>query len=181
MELKFKAQIMDQQSFERTLVRISHQIIEKNHGVDNLCLIGIKTRGVPLAKRIAENIQRIEGVTLPVGELDITLHRDDLSQLYDPPLISDSHIPFSITDMTVVLVDDVIFTSRTARAALDAIMALGRPARIQLFCMIDRGHSELPIKADFVGKNIPTSRSELVSVKLTETDGETNVSIYEKA
>lgn len=180
MELKFKAQIMDQPSFERTLIRISHQIIEKNHGVDNVCLVGIKTRGVPLAKRIAENIKTIEGVDVPVGELDITLYRDDLSTVSDTPVVSDSHVPFSVTGKTIILVDDVIFTCRTARAALDAIMELGRPARVQLFCMIDRGHSELPIKADFVGKNIPTSLSEVVSVKLTETDGETNISIFEK-
>lgn len=180
MELKFKAQIMDQQSFERTLVRISHQIIEKNHGVENLCLIGIKTRGVPLARRIAANIKNIEGVDVPVGELDITLHRDDLPTQPEVPIISDSFIPFSVADKTVVLVDDVIFTCRTARAALDAVMSIGRPARIQLFCMIDRGHAELPIKADYVGKNIPSSLSEIVQVKLEEIDGETNVCILEK-
>ena len=179
MELKYKARIMDEQAFERTLIRISHQIIEKNHGVENLCLIGIKTRGIPLARRIAENIMSIEGVEVPVGELDITLYRDDLSRISDAPVVSDTCVPFSVTDKTVVLVDDVIYTCRTARAALDAVMELGRPARIQLFCMIDRGHSELPIKADYVGKNIPTSHSEVVSVKLAETDGETNVSIYE--
>ena len=180
MNLKFKAQILDEQSFERTLVRISHQIIEKNHGVENVCLIGIRTRGVPLAKRIAANIRSIEGVEVPVGELDITLYRDDLSTIADAPIVSSTHVPFSVAGKTVVLIDDVIFTCRTARAALDAIMELGRPARVQLFCMIDRGHSELPIKADYIGKNIPTSLSEVVSVKLTETDGETNISILEK-
>lgn len=181
MELKFKAQIIDSVSFERTLVRISHQIIERNHGTENLCLIGIRTRGVPLARRIAANIEAIEGVRLPVGELDITLHRDDLSETPDAPIVSSTDIPFDITGKTVVLVDDVIYTCRTARAALDATMAIGRPARVQLFCMIDRGHSELPIKADYVGKNIPTALSETVSVKLEEIDGETNVSIFEKA
>ena len=180
VEFRFKAQIMDQQSFERTLVRISHQIIEKNQGVENLCLIGIKTRGVPLAHRIAANIRAIEGVEIPVGELDITLYRDDLSTVAELPVVSDSHVPFSVTDKTVVLIDDVLFTCRTARAALDAVMAMGRPARVQLFCMIDRGHAELPIKANYVGKSIPTALSELVSVKLEETDGETNVSILEK-
>ena len=180
MELKYKAQIMDEPSFERTLVRISHQIIEKNHGVENVCLIGIKTRGIPLAHRIAQNIRSIEGVDVPVGELDITLYRDDLSRISDAPVVSATNIPFSVTGKTVVLVDDVIYTGRTARAALDAVMDVGRPDRIQLFCMIDRGHAELPIKATYVGKNIPTSSSELVSVKLTETDGETNVSIYER-
>ncbi len=181
MELKFKAQIMDRQAVERTLVRISHQIIEKNHGVENLCLIGIKTRGVPLAQRIAANIRSIEGVEVPVGELDITLYRDDLSAIADAPVISRTSVPFPVAEKTVVLVDDVIFTCRTARAALDAVMALGRPARVQLFCLIDRGHSELPIKADYVGKNIPTSHSEIVSVRLEETDGETGVSILERA
>jgi len=179
MTLKYKAQIMDEQAVERTLVRISHQIIEKNHGIDDLCLIGIKTRGVPLARRIADNIFKIEGVRLPVGALDITMHRDDRANTDGAAVVNESDVPFDVTGKTVILVDDVIFTCRTARAALDAVMALGRPARIQLFCMIDRGHSELPIKADYVGKNIPTSHTELVSVKLTETDGETNVSIYE--
>ena len=180
MELKFKAQIMDQASFERTLVRIAHQIIEKNHGVDNICLVGIRTRGVPLAKRVAKNIESIEGVEIPVGELDITLHRDDLDEASEIPVVSSSYIPFSVTGKTVILVDDVIYTCRTARAAMDALIAFGRPARIQLFCMIDRGHAELPIKANYIGKNIPTSHNELVSVKLDETDGETNVSIFEK-
>ena len=180
MELKFKAEILDQAAFERTLVRIAHQIIEKNQGVDNVCLVGIKTRGVPLARRIAANIQNIEGVELPVGELDITMHRDDLEQSAETPVISGSHIPFSVSDKTVILVDDVIYTCRTARAAMDALLRFGRPARIQLFCMIDRGHAELPIKANFIGKNIPTSHHELVSVKLSEIDGVTNVSIFEK-
>ena len=180
MAAKFKAQIMDAQGVERTLVRIAHQIIEKNHGVDGLCLIGIRTRGVPLARRIAENIRRIEDVDVPVGELDITLYRDDLSPVADAPIVSSTHVPFSVVGTTVVLVDDVIFTCRTARAALDAVMKLGRPARVQLFCLIDRGHAELPIKADFIGKNIPTSLSEIVSVRLDEVDGETNVSILER-
>lgn len=181
MELKFKAQIMDSAGIERTLVRIAHQIIEKNQGTENICLIGIRTRGVPLAQRIAANIEKIEGVKIPVGELDITLYRDDISHRIETPVVSDTNIPFSIKDKTVILVDDVIYTCRTARAALDAIMAISRPARIQLCCMVDRGHAELPIKANFVGKNIPTSHTELVSVKLEETDGETGISIYERA
>ena len=180
MELKFKAQIMDAASVERTLVRISHQIIEKNRGVEGLRLIGIKTRGIPLARRIAENIRRIEGVEVPVGELDIALYRDDLSAVAEMPVVSSTCVPFPIADTTVVLVDDVIFTCRTARAALDAVMALGRPARVQLFCLIDRGHAEMPIKPDYVGKNIPTSLNEIVSVHLEETDGETGVSILER-
>lgn len=180
MALAFKAQIMDKAPFERTLVRIAHQIIEKNHGVDGLCLIGIKTRGAPLARRIAENIRAIEGVSVPVGELDITLYRDDLSTIADVPVVSGSSVPFSVEGKTVVLVDDVIYTCRTARAALDAVMKLGRPGRIQLFCMIDRGHAELPIKANYIGKSIPTSHNEVISVRLDETDGETSVVIHEK-
>lgn len=179
MAFKFKAQVMDEASLERTLVRISHQIIEKNHGVESLCLLGIKTRGIPLARRIAENIFQIEGVSVPVGELDITLYRDDLSSIADAPVVAPPTVPFDIEGKTVILVDDVIFTRRTARAALDATMAIARPARVQLFCMIDRGHAELPIRPDYIGKNIPTSLSEMVSVKLRETDGETNISIYE--
>ena len=181
MELRLKAQLLDEQAFERTLVRIAHQIIEKNHGVEDLCLVGIRTRGVPLARRLAENIRRIENTEIPTGEVDITLYRDDLTTIAAAPVVSGTNVPFSVAGKTVVLVDDVIFTGRTARAAMEAVMALGRPARIQLFCMIDRGHAELPIKADFVGKNIPTSLSEVVSVKLTETDGETNVCILEKS
>ena len=179
MALRFKAQIMDRQSVERTLVRIAHQMIEKNKGTDGLCLVGIKTRGVPLARRLAENIRAIEGVEVPVGELDITLYRDDLTEASEQPVLSGTDIPFDIEGKTLVLVDDVIYTCRTARAAMDAVMQHGRPGRIQLFCLIDRGHAELPIKATYIGKSIPTSKSEVVSVRLDETDGETNVSIYE--
>ncbi len=178
--MEFKAKIMDEAAVERTLVRIAHQIIEKNPGVEDLCLVGVKTRGVPLAERIAENIYRIEGRCVPVGKLDITLYRDDLNAVSDVPVVSDTNIPFDINGKTVVLADDVIFTTRTARAALDALIALGRPARIQLFALIDRGHAEFPIHPDFVGKNIPTSLREVVAVRLREIDGETGVSIYEK-
>ena len=176
----YKAQIMDEAAVERTLIRIAHQIVEKNHGTENLCLVGIKTRGVPLAKRLAENIRRIEGVSVPVGKLDITLYRDDLSIVSDAPVVSDTDVPFDINGKTVVLADDVIFTTRTARAAIDALIALGRPARIQLFALIDRGHAEFPIHPDFIGKNIPTSLREVVAVRLKEIDGETCVSIYER-
>ena len=175
----FKARIMDEAAVERTLVRIAHQIVEKNRGTENLCLVGLKTRGVPLAERLAENIERIEGVRVPVGKLDITLYRDDLNGVPDA-VVSDTEVPFDINAKTVVLVDDVIFTTRTARAAMDALIDRGRPARIQLFALIDRGHAEFPIKPDFVGKNIPTSLRETVAVRLRETDGETGVSIYEK-
>lgn len=178
--MQFKAQIMDETMVERTLVRIAHQIIEKNRGTEDLCLVGIKTRGVPLAHRLAENIRRIEGVSVPVGKLDISLYRDDLSALTDMPVVSDTDLPFSVDGKTVILIDDVIFTTRTARAAMDALIDLGRPARIQLFALIDRGHAEFPIKPDYVGKSIPTSLREVVAVRLRETDGETGVSIFEK-
>ena len=176
----FKTCIMDEAALERSLVRIAHQIIEKNDGVDNLCLLGIRTRGVPLSERLAKNISAIEGKSVDVGKLDITLYRDDLSQIAETPLGVGSDIPCSVEGKTVVLVDDVIYTTRTARAAMDAVIALGRPARVQLFALINRGHAEFPIKPDFVGKNIPTSKNEVVAVRLQETDGETAVLLYEK-
>jgi pyrimidine operon attenuation protein/uracil phosphoribosyltransferase len=149
--------------------------------VSTLCgkivFVGIKTRGVPLAKRISENIESFEKVKIPVGVLDITLYRDDLSKINSDPVLNDTDVPFDIVDKTVILVDDVLYTGRTARAAMDAVMAMGRPSSIQLAVLVDRGHRELPIRADFVGKNIPTAKSEIVSVKLTETDGETGVYI----
>jgi pyrimidine operon attenuation protein/uracil phosphoribosyltransferase len=178
--MKFKAQIMNEDDVSRVLVRMSHQIIEKNHGTENLCLIGIKTRGIPLAYRIAKNIGQIGKSVIDVGELDITLYRDDLSKKAAEPIVSETKVPFSVEGKTVVLVDDVIFTGRTARAALEAVMKIGRPARIQLAVLVDRGHSELPIKATFVGKNIPTALNEVVAVHLAEHDGVTNVTINEK-
>ena len=176
----FKTQIMDRSAVERSLVRIAHQIIEKNDGVENLCLLGIRTRGVPLSERVAKNIEAIEGKSVEVGKLDITLYRDDLSRIAETPLVVGNDVPFSVEGKTVVLVDDVVFTTRTARAAMDAVIALGRPARIQLFALINRGHAEFPIKPDYVGKNIPTSKNEVVAVRLQETDGETAVLLYEK-
>jgi pyrimidine operon attenuation protein/uracil phosphoribosyltransferase len=175
--MEFKARIMSQEDVERTLVRLAHQIIEKNKGTENLCFVGIKTRGVPLAKRLAANIKNITGADIPVGILDITLYRDDLSKINIDPVINQTNISFPIEGKTVVLVDDVIFTCRTARAALDALVEVGRADRIQLCALIDRGHAELPIKANFVGKNIPTSLDEVVAVRLKETDGETDVCI----
>ena len=177
--MEFRSELLDAPAVERALVRIAHQILEKNGTTEKLCLMGIRTRGVPLARRLAENIAAIEGASIPVGELDITLYRDDLSKVADAPVVSGSRVPFSVEGATVVLCDDVIFTGRTARAAMDAVMELGRPARIQLFCLIDRGHRELPIRPDYVGKNIPTARTEVVAVRLTETDGETCVKLYE--
>lgn len=175
-----RIQLMNEADIDRTLVRMAHQIIEKNHGVDDLCLIGIRTRGIPLAQRLASNIGNITGGAPPVGALDITLYRDDLSAIAPDPIVAENDIPFSVTGRTVVLVDDVIFTCRTARAAMDAVMKLGRPARIQLAVLIDRGHSELPIRPTFVGKNIPSSLNEVISVRLGESDGETNVTIHTK-
>ena len=175
--MEFKAKIMSREDVERTLVRLAHQIIEKNKGTENLCLVGIKTRGVPLAERLAKNIFNIEGTRIPVGTLDITLYRDDLSKINFDPVINQTSISFAIEEKTVVLVDDVIFTGRTVRAALDALVEVGRAGRIQLCVLIDRGHTELPIKANFVGKNIPTSLDEVVAVRLEETDGETDVCI----
>ena len=177
--MEFKAQIMGKQDVERTLIRLAHQIVEKNHGISDVCLIDIKTRGIPLAQRLARLIESFEGTPVPVGELDITLYRDDLSKINEDPVISRTNVDFSVVGKTVVLVDDVIFTGRTARAALDALMSLGRPARVQLCVLIDRGHTELPIRANFVGKNIPTSLKEVVAVNLEETDGITNVVINE--
>lgn len=178
--MDYKATLMSSEDIDRALRRIAHQIIEKNHGLDNVCLIGIRTRGVPLAKRLRQHIEAIEGVVPPVGELDITLYRDDLSRVSELPEVKGSKVDFSVRDMTVVLVDDVIYTARTARAAMEAVMKLGRPAKIQLCVLVDRGHTELPIRPNFVGKNIPTSVDEVVSVRLSECDGENAVKIFVK-
>lgn len=177
--MKLKNRLFNSDDVERALMRISHQIIEKNHGPDELCLVGIKTRGVPLAELIQANIKSIENVTIPLGSLDITLYRDDLSRNFDEPKISGTNVPFDVTGKVVILVDDVIFTARTARCALDAIMNIGRPARVYLAVLVDRGHRELPIRPDFIGKNIPTSRSEIVHVSTPKPDGELAVDLYE--
>lgn len=178
--MKFKAQIMDEIAVERAITRIAHEIIEKNHGIENLCLIGIRTRGVFIASRLAKAIEKIEGKTVDMGILDITLYRDDLTLSSNDPIVNSTEIPFPVVNKKVVLVDDVIYTGRTVRAAMDAVMSLGRAARIQLAVLIDRGHRELPIRSDFVGKNIPTSRSEIVAVRFKEYDGETSVKLYQK-
>ncbi len=160
----------------RSLRRISHEILERNAAnLDELALVGILTRGVPLARRIAENIERFEGLTVPVGSLDITLHRDDREPGGEEPKLHGSHVPFDVAGKTIVLVDDVLYTGRTARAAMDALLEMGRPAAIRLAILVDRGHRELPIRADHVGKNVPTSRAETVRVRLIETDGEDEV------
>ncbi|MGG3955994.1 bifunctional pyr operon transcriptional regulator/uracil phosphoribosyltransferase PyrR [Bhargavaea massiliensis] len=176
-----KAIVLDEQAIRRALTRIAHEIIERNKGIDGCVLIGIKTRGIYLAKRLAERIEQIEGTSIPVGELDITLYRDDLTvkTAEREPLVKGTDVPFSVTNQKVILVDDVLFTGRTVRAAMDAVMDLGRPAQIQLAVLVDRGHRELPIRADFVGKNIPTSSSEMIVVELKEVDDTDQVSIHE--
>ncbi|NLY91271.1 MAG: bifunctional pyr operon transcriptional regulator/uracil phosphoribosyltransferase PyrR [Firmicutes bacterium] len=177
--MRIKAQVMDGESMRRALYRLSHEITERNKGVKDLVLIGIRTRGVPLAQRLAELIKEHEGTVIPVGTLDITFYRDDLTLISPQPVVHRSNIPFAINEKKVVLVDDVLYTGRTVRAALDALMDLGRPSMIQLAVLIDRGHRELPIRADFIGKNVPTSKRELIQVKLKEVDGEEKVLILE--
>jgi len=163
--------IMDQEAIRRAVLRMAHEILEKNKGVEQLALVGIRTRGVVLAERLKDAIKGIEGVDLPVGILDITLYRDDLALAASKPLVRETLIDFDITDLTIVLVDDVFFSGRTIRAGLNALMDFGRPASIQLAVLVDRGHRELPIRADFVGKNIPTTRQQDVQVILGESDG----------
>ena len=191
-------EILDEQAIRRATTRIAHEIIERNKGVENCILIGIKTRGIFLAKRkiprvlipiktrgiflakrLAERIEKIEGVTIPVGEIDITLYRDDVNKKsnIEEPLLKGTNVPIDVTDKKIILVDDVLYTGRTVRAALDAIIDLGRPAQIQLAVLIDRGHRELPIRPDYVGKNVPTSKSETIVAKLIENDGIDEVTI----
>lgn len=176
--MELKATLMDEAAVKRSLVRIAHEILEKNNGTDNLCLVGIRRRGVPLAKAICENIEKIEGVTLPVGELDIKFYRDDLTHEADTPRVSDTRIDFDVTNKNIILVDDVLFTGRTVRAAIEAVFAMGRPSGIQLAILVDRGHRELPIRPDYIGKNVPTSLNEVIKVNLPEFDGETFVKLY---
>lgn len=173
--MRLKAQIMDEAALNRALMRISHEIVEKNKGAEGLLLVGIRRRGEPIAQRIRLNIRRIEAVDVPCGSIDIRFYRDDLTAVADMPEVRRTELPFDVTDRDVVLVDDVLYTGRTARAAIEAIFTCGRPRSIQLAVLVDCGHRELPIRADFVGKNIPTSHSELVEVRLPEYDGETGV------
>lgn len=170
MSLKVKAQIMDEAAMSRGISRIAHEIIERNKGIKDVVLVGIQRRGVSISKMLAEKIKAFEGQDIETGILDITLYRDDLSTLSEQPIVNATDIPFDITGKTVVMVDDVLYTGRTARAAMDALMDLGRPVAIQFAVLIDRGHRELPIRADYVGKNVPTSRSEIVHVQVTEFD-----------
>ena len=173
-----KAQVLDATALDRALTRIAHEILEKNGGAKNLTFVGLRTRGVTLAQRLMAKITAIDGASPPVGTLDITLYRDDLG-MRGAPVIRGTDIPFSIKDKTVILVDDVLFTGRTIRAALDALIDLGRPQMIQLAILVDRGHRELPIRPDYIGKNLPTSRRESVAVRLMEHDGEDRVVIEE--
>lgn len=177
--MNFKSQIMDEAAVGRALRRISHEIIEKNNGCKDVCLIGVCRRGVPLARRIAKNISEVEGSEITVGSLDITLYRDDVAERFADPELHGTDIDFDIEGKRIVLVDDVLFTGRTTRAAIDAVMALGRPASIQLAVLVDRGHRELPIRGDYIGKNVPTSKGELISVCVPEYDGRTCVELYE--
>lgn len=176
---KFKATLMDEAAVNRALKRISHEILERNSGTENLCIIGIKRRGVSVAKIIADNIYNIEGVRVPCGEIDITYYRDDLSLISEEPVIHNTELPFSVTDKRVVLTDDVLYTGRTVRAALDALTHCGRAAAVQLAVLIDRGHRELPIRGDYVGKNIPSSKSEVIAVKIPPYDDITAAELYE--
>lgn len=169
-------EVVDAVTMKRALTRITYEIIERNRAIDNLVLVGIKTRGIYIAQRIAERLKQLEGVEVPVGELDITLYRDD-KKTEDDPEIHSSDIPTAIDGKEVILIDDVLFTGRTIRAALDAIMDIGRPKRISLAVLVDRGHRELPIRADFVGKNIPTALSEEIIVEMEESDGSDRIMI----
>lgn len=176
---KEKAHILDAQGIQRSIVRMAHEIVERNRGTDGVCLVGIRTRGAHLAERLAGAIEKIDGVRVPVGVLDITLYRDDLTLVDSQPIVRKTEIPFDVNERILVLVDDVLYTGRTVRAALNALGDFGRPRAVQLAVLIDRGHRELPIRADYVGKSIPTSRKESVEVRLVESDGADAVAIIQ--
>lgn len=178
--MKEKAKILDKDTMNRALMRIAHEVLEKNKGTESLCLVGIRNRGVYLAQRLAECIKKIEGIDIAVGALDITLYRDDLTLIAAQPVVRKTEIDFDITDKNLVLVDDVLYTGRTIRAALDALIDFGRPKTIQLAVLVDRGHRELPVRADYVGKNIPTAQNETIEVRLDEVDDKDEVVIIEK-
>ena len=174
-----KSILLDAEQMNRALNRIAHEIVERNKGVASVALVGIRRRGVPIAQRLAQKINEFEGVEVPVGILDITLYRDDLSELSSVPVVQKTEVKFKLPGRAVVLVDDVLYTGRTARAAIDALLDLGRPAMVQLAVLVDRGHRELPIRADYVGKNVPTSKREVVEVHMNEVDGDEFVALYD--
>jgi len=176
-----KAQLMSASEIERTMVRLAHEILEKNGGIENVGLVGIRRRGVPIAARLGELIHRVEKTPVPVGALDITFYRDDLSTLGPKPVVQDTEIGFSIEGKSIVLTDDVLFTGRTIRAAMDALFSRGRPSQIQLLVLIDRGHRELPIQATFIGRTVQTTMNEVIEVKLTEIDNAEKVLLMERA
>lgn len=178
--LREKTQLMSASEIDRTMVRLAHEVLEKSPELENLAFIGIKRRGVPMAQRLARNIEALEGYKVPVGILDINLYRDDLSTVGPRPVVSGTQIDFPVAGKDVVLMDDVLYTGRTIRAALDALFELGRPARVQLLVLIDRGHRELPIEAQYVGRKIPTSSREIIEVKYQEIDGVEKVLLVEK-
>mgnify|MGYP003291205011 CR=1 FL=1 len=179
--MKEAAILMDEAAVNRAVTRISHEIIEKNAGLENIAIIGIQRRGVSMAKMIRDNLEQIEGVKVPLGILDITFYRDDLSKLSAHPVVNGTHIPFDVNNTKIILVDDVLFTGRTIRSAIDNIFDMGRPACIQLAILIDRGHRQLPFRADFVGKNVPTSIHESIEVAFEDVDGKTNVVLNKEA
>ena len=177
--MRFKAELMDEMAISRALTRITHEIIEKNRGTENLCIVGIKRRGEILAEIIQGNICKIEHAEVPCASIDIKYYRDDLSNINDSPVLHNAELPFDVTGKTLVLVDDVLFTGRTARAGMEAVITSGRPKAILLAVLVDRGHRELPIRADFIGKNVPTSNSEMIEVRIPPFDNETRVCLME--
>ena len=179
--MRQKAQIMDESAMRRALMRLSHEIVEKNRGAQNLVFVGILRRGKPIAEQVCENVRTIEGISVPCGSIDIKFYRDDLTRVSESPEIRQASLPFDVNGRDVVLFDDVLYTGRTARAAIEAVFSCGRPKTIQLAVLVDRGHRELPIRPDYVGKNIPTARTELVEVRLPDYDGETGVYLMDMA
>ena len=177
--MKPKTQIMDDKQVARSITRIAHEIIERNKGVSDLALVGVITRGAPMAQMLADKIERFEGVKVPCGSVDISLYRDDIEEISEMPVVNGTNIDFDVKDKRVVLCDDVLYTGRTARAAMEAVLKLGRPKCIQLAVLVDRGHRELPLRADYVGKNVPTTLSEMIAVRFVPTDGEQNVVLFD--
>lgn len=175
--MKEKSRIMSAKDIERTIIRMTYEIIEQNNGLDNVCLVGIKSRGVPMANKIAKHIKEYEGIDVPVGILDISLYRDDLSLIAEQPIMNATDIKFDVKEKIIILIDDVLYTGRTVRAAIDGILSFGRPSCIQLCVLIDRGHNEMPVKADFLGRMVPTAADEIIKVSFIDTDNEENVRV----